>query len=82
MQVVLDPESERLVERELRAGRYQSAEEMVARALEALVEKEPFHFDPIKSRQAVKEMLELFDKRRLPLRGLRIRDLIHEGHKY
>jgi len=82
MQVVLDPHSERLVEQQLRAGRYRSAEEVVARALEALVEKDSPVFEPDARQQAVKDMLEFARKHRFTLGGLRLRDLIHEGHKY
>ena len=53
MQVVLDPDSERLVEQQLRAGRYHSAEEVVARALEALVEKDSIGNESNDRRKAV-----------------------------
>jgi putative addiction module CopG family antidote len=38
--VHLDPQSERLIEEQLRAGRYRSSEEVVARALETLAGRE------------------------------------------
>jgi Arc/MetJ-type ribon-helix-helix transcriptional regulator len=82
MHVVLDRDSEKLVEQQLRAGRYHSAEEIVARALEALAEKDSLDCTPSERRQAVLDMLEFADKHGFTLGGLRVRDLIHEGHKY
>ena len=83
MNVVLDPRSERLIEQQLRAGRYHSPEEVVARALETLAEREPSDSEENTRRRAVQDMLEFANKHRFTLgEGLRIRDLIHEGHKY
>jgi len=83
MTVRLDPRSERLVQQELLAGRYHTAEEVVARALETLVEEGAARPEEAGRRQAVDDMLEFASKHRFSLgHGLRIRDLIHEGHKY
>jgi putative addiction module CopG family antidote len=83
MNVRLDPHSERLIEQQLRAGRYHSPEEVVARALETLAESDSTCSDENERRQAVQDMLEFSSKHRFTLgEGLRIRDLIHEGHKY
>ena len=83
MNVRLDPQSERLIEQQLRAGRYHSPEEVVARALETLAESESTGAEENKRRQAVQDMLGFADKHRFTLgEGLRIRDLLHEGHKY
>ena len=83
MNVRLDPRSERLIEQQLRAGRYNSPEEVVARALETLAESESTDAEENKRHQAVQEMLEFADKHRFTLgEGVRVRDLIHEGHKY
>jgi Arc/MetJ-type ribon-helix-helix transcriptional regulator len=81
MNVQLDPRSEQLIERQLRAGRFHSAEEVVARALETLAE------EPIPDQQArekaVQDMKEFAEKHRITLdEGLTIRDLIREGRKY
>jgi putative addiction module CopG family antidote len=83
MTVRLDPQSERLIEQQLRAGRYQSAEDVVAHALQTLAEEESTRSEETNRRQAVQEMLEFADKHRFTLgEGLRIRDLIQEEHKY
>jgi putative addiction module CopG family antidote len=83
MNIRLDPHSERLIEQQIRAGRYHSPEEVVARALETLAEEKATRSEETDRRGAVQDMLEFADKHRFTLgEGLRIRDLIHEGHKY
>ena len=83
MNVRLDPHSERLIEQQLRAGRYHSPEEVIARALETLAEEDSTRLKEKERRQAVRDMLEFAGKHPFTLgEGLRIRDLIHEGHKY
>ena len=83
MNIRLDPHSERLIEQQIRAGRYHSPEEVVARALETLAEEQATRSEETDRRGAVQDMLEFADKHRFTLgEGLRIRDLIHEGHKY
>jgi hypothetical protein len=83
MEVHLDPRSQQLVEQELSAGRAHSPEAVVARALEALAERDEPHWDEAERQQAVQNMLEFAGKHHLTLgEGLRIKDLIHEGHKY
>ena len=83
MNVRLDPRGEHLVEEEIRAGRYHSPEEVVARALETLVEREALGGEPGVRHQAVLDMLKFAEKHRFTLgHGLRIKDLLREGHKY
>lgn len=83
MNVRIDPRSERLIERQLRAGRFHSPEEVVARALEALAEKEPGQSEAMDREQAVRDMLDFAGKHGFTLRaGLAVRDLIQEGRKY
>ena len=82
MDIRLDSRSERLIERQLRAGRYHSPEEVVARALESLAEKEAIPWVEDGCREAVHEMLEFAGKHGFTLgEGQHIRDLIHKGHK-
>jgi Arc/MetJ-type ribon-helix-helix transcriptional regulator len=82
MDVRLDSRSQRLIEKELCAGRYHSPEEVVARALETLAERESTPEEQDR-RQAVQDMMEFAGKHRFTLgEGLRVRDLIHEGHKH
>ncbi len=58
MTVHLDPHSERLIEQQLRSGRYHSPAEVVARALDMLAERESTGADEGRRRQAVRDMLE------------------------
>jgi len=83
MDIHLDPRSERLIEQQIRAGRYHSPEDVIVHALETLAKTEPARWDERERRQAVQEMLEFTGKYGFTLgEGVRIRDLIHEGHKY
>ncbi len=83
MNVRLDTRGEYLIEQQLRAGRFHTPEEVVARALETLAGEESAQPEATKRRQAVQDMLEFAGKHRFTLgEGLRVRDLIHEGHKY
>ncbi|MCC6362584.1 MAG: type II toxin-antitoxin system ParD family antitoxin [Bryobacterales bacterium] len=82
MDIHLDSRGEHLIEQQLRSGRYRSAEQVVASALEALAEKEYARTDD-ERRKAVQDMLAFAAKHRLTLgEDIRIQDLIHEGHKY
>ncbi len=83
MDVRLDSRSERLIEQQLRGGRYHSPEQVIAHALETLAEVDSTRLEVNERRQAVQEMLEFAGKYGFTLgEGIRIRDLIHEGHKY
>jgi Arc/MetJ-type ribon-helix-helix transcriptional regulator len=83
MTIKLPPEVERLINEELRAGRFRTAEEVVVEALQALRKKE--HVTAAtgndKQRQAVREMLLFVEKNYTPLNGISIRELIHEGRR-
>ena len=82
MNVQLDPRGERLVEQQIRAGKYYSAEEVVARALEMLAESEPTE-EEVSRREAVKDMMDFASQHKFTLgENLSIKDLLHEGHKY
>ncbi len=80
----LTPHSEELLQKQLARGPYRSPEEVIERALETLAQKEsiPFHVGPATktSAEAVADILEIQKRNRLG--GLKIKDLIHEGHKY
>ena len=83
MDIHLDLHGERLIERQLRSGRYHSPEQVVVSALEALTQNEQATTQDDERRRAVQDMLAFAGKHRLTLgEGIRIRDLIHEGHKY
>ncbi len=80
----LTPHSEELLKEQLTRGPYRSPEEVIERALETLAQKDstPSHLGPATKSpaEAVADILEIQKRNRLG--GLKIKDLIHEGHKY
>jgi Arc/MetJ-type ribon-helix-helix transcriptional regulator len=80
----LPPHSEELIQQQLACGAYRSPEEVVERAFETLARKEctPFKLGSATKSpaEAVADILET--RKRNHLGGLKIKDLIHEGHKY
>jgi len=80
----LTPHGEELLQKQLARGPYRSPEEVIERALETLAEKAlpPFHPGPAAKSpaEAVADILEIQKRNRLG--ALKIKDLIHEGHKY
>jgi putative addiction module CopG family antidote len=83
MDIHLDSRCERLIEEQLRSGRYHSAEQVVVTALKALNQNEQAVPNSEERQRAVQDMLAFADKHHLTLgEDLRIRDLIHEGQKY
>jgi len=80
----LTPHSEELLQEQLARGPFRSPEEVIERALEKLAQAEsvpPRRVPSLKSpAEAVADILEIQKRNRLG--GLKIKDLIHEGHKY
>jgi hypothetical protein len=82
MQVTLTGHAEQLLKKELARQAGRSAEEILERALERLAESAtPVTTERKKTAgEAVADILEL--RKGVTLGGLKIKDLIHEGHKY
>ena len=84
MTITLTPHGEQLLQQQLARGSYRSPEEVSERALEKLVEKDhrPFRIGVSRKSpaEAVADILDL--RKGVRLGGLKIKDLIHEGHKY
>lgn len=79
--LTLDPHGEQLVAAHLSTGRYHSPEEVVTRALESLAEKErPVARRNKSTAEAVAHIRE--SREGIKLGGLKIKDLIHEGHGF
>ena len=80
----LTAHSEELLQEQLARGPYRTPEEVIERALETLAEKESARSSappsPKTPAEAVADILEIQKRNRLG--GLKIKDLIHEGHKY
>ena len=80
--LTLSPHGEQLVAQHLRTGRYQSPEEVVTRALESLSERQDLP-QPPKKKSAAEAVDHIRQSRKgVNLGGLKIKDLIHAGHKY
>jgi hypothetical protein len=85
MTVDLTPHGQELLEAALACGLGRSPEEVVERALEAATGAGTTLFDAEheQRRQAVANLLAFREEYHLTLGpGERIRDLMHEGHKY
>ena len=81
MNIRLNSHSEHLLNEQLARGSFHSAEEVIERALETLAEKEPPTIERKKTpAEAIAHIRQ--SRRGITLGGLRIKDLIHEGHKY
>jgi Arc/MetJ-type ribon-helix-helix transcriptional regulator len=81
--VRLTPHAEALLQKQLANGSYRSPEEVVERALETLAKDgEQSRLEPPTKTPAgaVADIREI--RKGLTLGGLRIKDLIHEGHKF
>ena len=88
MNINLTPEQENIVNNELKAGRFRSAEEVIAQALVALREKERSSLVGSQAEDsgghhddAVREMLDFAEKNHTPLQGISVKQLIREGHR-
>ncbi len=84
MNINLTPEQERIVNDELGSGHFRSAEEVIAKALAALREKEePSLAGGGNGRQdeAVREVLSFVERNRTSLQGVSVKRLIREGHR-
>lgn len=81
MTVTLTPHGEELLRAALGREPGRAPEEVLERALETLVDSKPRL--ALRKKTAVEAVAPIRDSRRgVTLGGLRIKDLIHEGHKY
>ncbi len=83
MNINLTPELERIVNDELRSGHFRSPEEVIAKALAALREKDRSSAAPGANGQqesAVQEMLSFVAEYRTQLQDVSVKELIREGH--
>jgi Arc/MetJ-type ribon-helix-helix transcriptional regulator len=79
----LTPHGEALLQKQLANGSYRSPEEVVERALETLAENSEqlrVSASTMTSAEAVADIQA--NRKGVTLGGLKIRDLIHEGHRY
>ena len=83
MNINLTPEQEEIVKEELTFGRFQTAEEVISQALEALRTKDRSLTQTAQEERhrAVSEMLDFVEKNRTLLRDVSVKQLLHEGHR-
>jgi hypothetical protein len=83
MNINLNSEQEQIVNDELKSGHFRTAEEVIAKALAALREKERSCPATGNGRydEAVREMLAFVEKNRTTLQGISVKQLIREGHR-
>ena len=83
MNINLTPEQEEIVKDELRFGRFQTAEEVISTALKALREKghSPAHSEDSSGRAPYARCSDFVKRTRIPLQGISVKQLIHEGHR-
>ena len=83
MNINLTPEQEAIVKDELKSGHFNSVEEVIAEALQALRDKgrpSSARAPGCEQHIAVREMLAFVEKNRIRLDGISVKELIHEGH--
>jgi Arc/MetJ-type ribon-helix-helix transcriptional regulator len=81
--VRLTPYGEALLQKQLEKGRFRSPEEVVERALETLEESSGQAENTSSNMTPAEAVAEIIKNRKgVTLGGLKIKDLIHEGHKY
>ncbi|HEV2988213.1 MAG TPA: hypothetical protein VG759_07220 [Candidatus Angelobacter sp.] len=84
MMIELKPETERLVQEEIRNGHFQSIDELIAEGVRAFREKisgnPSLHGQHHVAAEAVARLREL--RKGVSLGGLKIKDLAHEGHRF
>jgi Arc/MetJ-type ribon-helix-helix transcriptional regulator len=81
MTITLKPDTERLINDELKSGQYKDAEEVIQRALQTL--HATHQAAPSQVRECQEAAARIRELRQgVTLGGLKIKDLIHAGHKY
>ena len=83
MNINLTCEQEKIIHEELQSGRFRTAEEVIAEALQALRKRgQSTGAAPHGAqREAVREMLTFVKENHVRLEGISVKELIHEGHR-
>jgi Arc/MetJ-type ribon-helix-helix transcriptional regulator len=81
MTITLKPDTERLINEELKSGHYKDAEEVIQRALQTLhAARQTSPGKVNECQEAAARIREL--RQGVTLGGLTIKELMHAGHKY
>lgn len=82
MNVRLTPEQEKMIESEIKSGRFHSVEEVIGEALRVLKDKETPTGSSNGSRlESVRAMLDFVKTSSVHLEGVSVKQLVHEGHR-
>ena len=81
MTIQLNPETERLVKEELQRGYFHSIEEIIVLGIRARHQKEQPQRSEADRQQAVDRALDFARHKAVPLEGISIKELLHEGHR-
>jgi len=83
MSIKLKPETEQLVEEEIRNGHFRSVDELIVQGVQALREKTSSHESAHANGTVAEAVTRLRTLRRgVTLGGLKVKDLAHEGHRF
>ena len=82
MTINLKPDTERLVQEEIESGHFHSIDELIVEGVHAWRAKhDPRRLCGQERHQAVERALAFAKDRAIPLGGVSIKELIHEGHR-
>jgi Arc/MetJ-type ribon-helix-helix transcriptional regulator len=82
MTINVKPETEQLVQEEIRNGHFRSVDEIIVEGVQAWREKHRSkQIGSEQRRKAVEEALAFAKDKAIPLGGISIKELIHEGHR-
>jgi len=82
MGISLKPETEQLVQEEIRNGHFRSIDDLIVEGVNAWRQRlTPARSSSEQRRQAIERALSFAKDRAIPLEGITIKGLIHEGHR-
>ena len=82
MTIDVKPETEQLVQQEIQSGHFRSADEIIVEGIQSWREKHKGkQMGAEERRKAVEQALVFAREKAISLRGISIKELIHEGHR-
>jgi len=82
MTINVKPETEQLVQEEIRSGHFRSVDDIIVEGVQSWREKHRSNqIGSEQRRKAVERALAFAKDRAIPLGGISIKELIHEGHR-
>jgi Arc/MetJ-type ribon-helix-helix transcriptional regulator len=82
MTINLKPETAQLVQEEIQSGHFRSVDEIIVEGVQAWREQHRSkQIGSEQRRKAVEQALAFAKEKAIPLDGISIKELIHEGHR-